>query len=996
MEPEVWRRVEELCQLAMELDPGRRAEFLDRSCGDDQELRNKVESLLAQEARAAHFMELPALEVMGKLIASDPRPIESGEGLIGSTVSHYHILDKVGGGGMGVVYKAEDTDLRRFVALKFLPEALAQDPQALERFRREARAASALNHPNICTIHEIGRHESHSFIVMEFLDGVTLKHKIAGRPIETDLILSLAIEIADALDAAHCAGIVHRDIKPANIFITKRGHGKILDFGLAKKTPVLTDIGQAETAAQPTRTLEEHLTSPGTAIGTVAYMSPEQSLGKDLDSRSDLFSFGVVLYEMATGRLPFQGQTPAAIFNAILNQTPAPPSRVNRDVPPKLEDIISRALEKDLDLRYQSTADMRADLKRLQRDRDSGRLGAASAPAPPGPAEAPTHAASSSSAIRAGEAGKQKRILALAISTVLMCTAVVGGYFYVRATRSAPVSEQKWEQLTFFTDAAVYPELSPDGRLLTFIRGTNTFLGAGQVYVKMLPTGEPVQLTRDNLSKLSPAFSPDGTRIVYGTGNPWDVWEVPVLGGEPRLMLRNASSLTWIEGGKRLLFSEIKSGMHMGVVTTDEGRGQSRDVYLPAGERSMAHHSYLSPDGRHVLIANQMDELGGVIQCRIVPFEGNGAEQLVGPSGATCTTGAWSPDGKWIYLSTNQGGQFHIWRQRFPGGAPEQVTFGPTEEEGIAMAPDGRSFLTSVGTLYQTIWIHDAKGEHQMSSEGDAFSTTFSRDVAKLFFLKRAGQNDADELWSIDLTSGRSDRVVPGYGIDETLPENYASYAVADDGNRVAFVKKDGKGTAHLWMASTDHRTSPQQLPAAENEDSPMFLPNGNLVYRASESGKNYIYTRQPDGSGRKKLLDEAILDLTAVSPDGRWIAVLQKDDSDKAHPYSTVAYPNGGGKPIKLCALCIVNWSVDGKYLAFQFEVPSNSSSHSYFLPVRGQSGLPELPPEGLKGPEDLKKSRGWVVVPPVVDSALGPEKYSYTQTNTRRNIYRIPIPEG
>lgn len=405
----------------------------------------------------------------------------------------------------------------------------------------------------------------------------------------------------------------------------------------------------------------------------------------------------------------------------------------------------------------------------------------------------------------------------------------------------------------------------------------------------------------------------------------------------------------------------------------------------------MAHHSYQSPDGKWVLVV-QMDATGEIVQCRVVPFDGSGREQLVGPAGATCTTGAWSPDGNWIYFSTDQGGRFHIWRQRFPGGEPEQVTLGPTEEEGIAMARDGRSFLTSVGTRYSTIWIHDAKGEHQMSSEGDAFNTTFSTDGTKLFYLKRAGENGAAELWSTELTSGRNDRVVPGYRIDATFPDYYASYAVTQDGNRVAFVKRDDKGISHLWIASTDHRTSPQQLASVENEDSPMFLPNGNLVYRSSEGGKNYIYTRQPDGSGRKKLLEQAILDLTAVSPNGRWILVFQKDDADKDHPYRTLAYPNGVGKPVMMCAACLVNWSVDGKYLVLQFGLPPNSLSQTYFLPVSGERELPDLPPGGLGGPEDLRKSNGGMV-PPKVDSMLGPEKYSYTVSNIRRNIYRIPI---
>ena len=883
--------------------------------------------------------------------------------LVGETVSHYKVLDKLGHGGMGVVYRAKDTRLERYVALKFLPDDVAHDPQALERFQREAKSASALNHPNICTIYDIGESDGREFIAMEMLEGQTLQERISHRPLPLDELLELAIQIADGLAAAHAKGIVHRDLKPSNIFVTESGHAKILDFGLASKT-MKRKAGAALSAMATGSLSEEHLTSPGTALGTVAYMSPEQARGEDLDERTDLFSLGAVLYEMATGRAPFIGQTSAVIFDGILRQDPVPPSRLNVAVTPELEHVIGKALEKDRDIRYQSAAELRADLRRARRDSSSGRV-----QLPPAP--------------------KKSRGPWIVLGLVALAAAVVAPLLWIRPKKSAPAPNQsEWVQITDFTDSAVSPALSPDGRMLAFIRGDDTFFGPGQVYVKMLPDGDPVQLTHDERNKMSPQFSPDGSRIAYTTATEFDTWVVPVLGGEPRRMLPNASGLTWTDPG-HILFSEIQSGLHMLLVTADQNRTGTRDVYVPPQERGMAHRSALSPDGKWVLVVS-MDNAGW-LPCRLVPFDGGSLGRVAGPKGA-CTHAAWSPDGNWMYFSAAVHGVFHLWRQRYPDGPPEQISSGVTEEEGIAIAPDGKSLITSVGTAESSIWLSNGRSERQVSSVGYGDAPRFSADGKTLYYLTRTSQaatsirTGEGELWASNVASGRSERPFPGI--------NMLSYDFSPDGKTIAFSAADKDGSARIWLAPLDRRRAPRRLDSeTAPEDSALFLPNGDLLFRRIEGPRNFLYRARADGSDAHKVMPEPLLFLTAVSPDGSLAAIVVPTD-DPELPVRAAAYPLAGGQPATLCTDgCDVDWSRDGKNLlvkAFGMGNPSTA-----VVPIPPGKQLPPLPPNGVRARDGIAKIRGTKIIPNSVEFAPDGVTYAYAKRSVHRNLYRIPLPQ-
>ena len=883
--------------------------------------------------------------------------------MVGDTISHYKVLGKLGHGGMGVVYRAKDTRLERYVALKFLPDDVAHDPQALERFQREAKSASALNHPNICTIYDIGESDGRQFIAMELLEGQTLQERISHRPLPLEELLDLATQIADGLAAAHAKGIIHRDIKPSNIFVTESGHAKILDFGLASKTRSRSKAG-AVYSAMPTGSLsEEHLTSPGSAVGTIAYMSPEQARGEELDPRTDVFSFGAVLYEMATGRPPFVGQTSAVIFDGILRQDPISPARLNPDLPPEIEHIIGKALEKDRDVRYQSAAELRADLKRAKRDSSSGRV-----PLP----EAPRRS--------------KYRGAWIVAAIILFSATVVAPLLWLRPRKPAVALSSDWIQLTDFADSAVSPALSPDGRMLAFIRGPSTFYGAGEVYVKLLPKGEPVALTHDGQVKLDVHFSPDGSRVAYGVIGNWDTWSVPVLGGEPRLMLPNATGLTWT-ADRHVLFSEIKSGVHMAVVTSDESRLGSRDVYVPPREAGMAHRSSLSPDGKWVLLA-EMDNTSW-LPCRLVPFDGSSAGNQVGPPGAGCVGVAWSPDGNWMYMVSSAGGRHHIWRQKFPDGAPQQLTSGVSEEDGIAVAPDGQSLITSVGSAESTLWVHDDRGERQVSSQGLAAAPQFSPDGKEIYYVVNQSVPGVDfvvgELRAVNLETGQVRRVLPDFSV--------TGFSVSPDGKRVAVASPDPQGHSHLWIAALDLRSAPRQLFSSADEDQPAFASDGELFFRAAEGGTNFVYRMKEDGSGRTKVSPGPIYSFHNISPDKKWIVVRAATKGEDVR-YVTEARPVAGGDSVRLCEVnCTARWSPGGK--SFAFIMAGMGDTQSFLVPLGPGQSLPVVPKGGIRSKADLAGLKGATIIPGRIFTSSQPGVYAFLRVTVHRNLYRVPLPQ-
>jgi serine/threonine protein kinase/Tol biopolymer transport system component len=919
LNPGRWREIERVVQAALERPENRRAAFLDQACAGDAALRHEVDSLLAQGEHGASFIESPALEVAAHALAQDQsevrRAAERHAQRLGQTVSHYRIVQKLGGGGMGVVYKAEDTKLKRTVALKFLPEELSRNRQALERLQREAQAASALDHPNICNIHAIEEHDGQPFIDMEYLEGQTLKQRIAGKPLKTDEALDLAIQIADALDAAHSKGIIHRDIKPANIFVTQRGQAKILDFGLAKLAPKPRRAAEAVGAsALHTASAEpEHLTSPGAVMGTVAYMSPEQARGEELDARTDLFSFGAVLYEMATGRQPFTGNTSAMIFTAILTQTPTPPVRLNPELPPKLEEIINKALEKDRDLRCQSAGEIRADLKRLKRDTDSGRaVVTGQKPAP------------AAGAISKVKTPKVAAILgAIALAVVAMG---VGLYKFVAHKQSpAPFQAMK---LTMLTASGKVREaaISPDGKYLAYVTSDGDMR---TLWVRQIASSSSVQIIPPAvMAYMGLTFSSDGSYVYYvryedRIPSVGVLYQVPVLGGASRKLVVDVDSpVTLSPDGQQLAFVRGSPDQQQTalVIANVNGTGERKLATRKAPGKFETGGPAWSPDGKAIAVgAMDSAQVSGWETFSVVVVDARGGKETTFSSKQRGTVGrvAWLRDGSaMLAVVFSDEERFQIWYVAYPSGEMRRITNDTNSYSGVSVTADGKTLVTASSKSLYHLWMIPqgkwgrAREINPGTSELDGrFGFSWMPDGRILYTSQPGGKSN---LWVMDWDGSNPKEfpvaAVQGLGVSACPDSRYILFS--SEGH-IALVDAEGGNLKQLTT------------PAADQYDSfPRCSPDGQwVVYLSMRANQDTLWKIPIDGGTPVQLRDKLTL-WFAISPDGKWIACTGRDDRNQ--PNKLVVLPIQGGSPSKTfdappgVDLRVVDWAPDGRSLTF------------------------------------------------------------------------------